>query len=107
MDKTNIVNGSALANKIEYERLEMEVAWRIMHEQVTIEGVTYDVKQAHTPETLDAAGLVNTARQLRAIHASRDLYLQRPRSRGVTYSVIEFIRPNGKRHYGRLVSLGR
>ena len=82
-------------------------AYDMATETIVIKGITYEVTKGRTPEQLEADGLVNTARRLRSVKASRDLWLKRPRSQGVNYTVIEWCRPNGKRWYGHVVNVGR
>ena len=77
-------------------------------EQVTVDGITYDVTQAWTPESLEAAGNIHTARHMRNNGATRQLGLIRPKSRGAQYFVVEFEhKRTGRRYFGHVASLGR
>ena len=77
-------------------------------EQVTIDGIAYDVFSAHTPEQVEAEGHPGTAAQMRKVGSTRHLYLRRPKGRGVMYFVVEFAHRNsGKTYFGNVLSLGK
>lgn len=76
-------------------------------EQVTIEGVVYNVHSAYTPEALEAEGKPGTAAQLRSVGGTRHLYVRKPKGRGVLYFVVEFAhKHSGKTYFGNVLSLG-
>lgn len=56
-------------------------------EQVTIQGVTYDVMVSTTPEQAEAAGRVNTAVHMVANRNARHLDLKRPSGRKGFFAV--------------------
>jgi hypothetical protein len=71
-------------------------------EQVTVNGITYNVLQSHTPENHEACGRPNTARMMRENGAKRSIGAQRPRGK-VQYYIVEY--ENGL--FSSPVSLGR
>lgn len=70
-------------------------------ENVTINGVTYEVTKAITPADAPPA-----TRDMMLEHGkSRFLFLRRPKGR-VTYHAAEYLASNGGRVYSDVVSLG-
>lgn len=60
---------------------------REMDEQITINGITYNIVMKKTPESLDAEGKVNLAAHMREYNHVAQLYLQRPRGRATYLSI--------------------
>lgn len=75
-------------------------------ETLRIEGITYEVVRAMTPETAAAQGYANISAAMIQNGHTRDLYLRRPKGR-VHYFVVEYInRYSNQPIYGNVVSLG-
>ncbi len=72
---------------------------------IKIDGITYEVVQAHTPDDVESAGRKNTADAMRSNGCSRHLVLRRPKGR-VLYISSEWPTKWGT-HYKEPLSMGR